>query len=527
MTRNRVWIAVVAGFVLSSANLVYAQNVTPSTNSDAMVDVLKTLETKGVITPQEFEALKAKVTKDEQKAAEAQQAVVQQAVQQAAPQLRTVAMPAQEGAADNNVTMMANGVGFHAGRFDVSISGEINGFYVHDRPTRKFDATGCLLCQVSTDSRSSSSVRSGLLPGDLSFKISTQEHGWDVAVFFGIWPAIQNNNNVASVETGLLPGTQAGGTPGIDFRQQFATLGHPHFGTLKIGRDLGLFGQEAILSDMTLLGVGSTNGGNANPNNVTFGRIGVGYLYTDFLSQVTYSTPTSHGLQAAFGVMAPFNDPLAFTNGPAFGGIVPNALNGSSSLVSNLNGHGQPMFQGKLAYSTGKYRVKAKVWSNFVTQSQQASVAIGTLAAGDSIRTWGVDYGTSLTFHGLNLVGYGYNGWGLGTTALLFGGVGLNSAGSPEVRPSQGYYGQATYTIHKVTVGASYGQSNLSAANATDAANMPASLIRNNTSYIGQFRYAVTKWDNLVAEYDHTTSEIRTGVKGGDDGISLGTIVFF
>ena len=51
MTRNRVWIAVVAGFVLSFANLVYAQNVTPSTNnSDAMVDVLKTLETKGVIT---------------------------------------------------------------------------------------------------------------------------------------------------------------------------------------------------------------------------------------------------------------------------------------------------------------------------------------------------------------------------------------------------------------------------------------------------------------------------------------------
>ena len=94
MRRNRVWIAAVAGFVLSFANLVYAQNVTPSTNnSDAMVDVLKTLETKGVITHEEFEALKAKVTKDEQKAAEQQQAVVQQAVQQSAPQLRSVAMP--------------------------------------------------------------------------------------------------------------------------------------------------------------------------------------------------------------------------------------------------------------------------------------------------------------------------------------------------------------------------------------------------------------------------------------------------
>ena len=53
-------------------------------------------------------------------------------------------------------------------------------------------------------------------------------------------------------------GTGALGVPGIDFRQQFATLGQAHFGTLKIGRDLGLFGQEAILNDMTLLGAGST-----------------------------------------------------------------------------------------------------------------------------------------------------------------------------------------------------------------------------------------------------------------------------
>jgi predicted porin len=520
MSKNRVWIAVVAGFVLSFANLAYAQSVTTSTtNPNAMLDVLKTLETKGVLTPQEYEALKEKVTKDQQKAVVEQQAAVQQAVQEAAPQLKTVAMQDEDSKAANVVTAMDSGVGFHAGRFDVQFSGEINGFYVHDRPTRKFDGTACVLCQVSADARSSSSIRSGLLPGDLSIKISTQERGWDVAVFFGIWPAIQNNNNVASVETGLLPGTLAGGTSGIDFRQQFATLGHHGFGTLKIGRDLGLFGQEAILSDMTLLGVGSTNAGNANPNNVAFGRIGVGYVYTDFLPQITYSTPANHGLMAALGIMAPLDDPLAFLNAPAFGPSVGR---------SNLNGHGQPMIQGKLAYSTGHYKVKAKFWANGMTQSEQASVAIGTLAAGDSIRAWGVDYGTSLTFHGLNLVGYGYNGRGLGTTALLFGGVGVNSAfTAPETRPSQGYYAQGTYTIHKATFGASYGQSNLSAANATDALNMLGVMIRNNTSYIGQFRYAVTKWDNLVAEYDHTTSENRDRVKGADDGISLGTIVFF
>ena len=148
MTRNRVWIAVVAGFVLSFANLVYAQNVTPSTNSDAMVDVLKTLETKGVITHEEFEALKAKVTKDEQKAAAAQQEVVQQAVQQTVqqvgPQLRSVAMPADaETQVANVVTAMDSGVGFHAGRFDISFSGEVNGFSVHDRADNSHGLAGC------------------------------------------------------------------------------------------------------------------------------------------------------------------------------------------------------------------------------------------------------------------------------------------------------------------------------------------------------------------------------------------------
>ncbi len=179
--KNRVWIAAVACLVLCFANLVYAESA-PGTNADAMVDVLKTLESKGVLTHQEFETLKQKL------AAEAE-------AQKAAPQLRTVAMQeAAEGKAMNVVSAMDSGVGFHAGRFDIAFSGEVNGFYVNDRPDHNLAFAGCLLCQVNTDAGRSSSIRSGLLPSDLSVKISTQEHGWDVAVFFGLWPAIQNSN---------------------------------------------------------------------------------------------------------------------------------------------------------------------------------------------------------------------------------------------------------------------------------------------------------------------------------------------
>jgi len=523
MTRNRVWIAVVAGFVLSFANLVYAQNVTTSTtNSDAMLDVLKTLETKGVLTPQEYEALKSKVTKDEQataaKQAAEQQAAVQQAVQQVTPQLKTVAMRPDDVAPENNVTMMGSGIGFHTGRWDFSVSGEVNGFYVHDRadnPTFTDTITGgatsnaiasCGLCEASTFAQPSSSIRSGLLPGDISFKISTQEKGWDVAVFFGIWPGIQNSQ-VVTINNNLLGGVYALGTPGIDFRQQFATLGRAHVGTLKIGRDLGFFGQEAILNDMTLLGAGTPNG-NVGPGSVTLGRIGVGYVYTDFMPQISYTSPSAHGLQGAFGIFQALDDPFS---------------------PVGLFAHGQPMFQGKVTYTAPlKGSAKVKVWTNFITQSEEAgpgnTVANNNgVSAGNSIRMWGVDYGAKVGWHGLGLVAYGYNGSGLGALGLLYGGVGLDSLGNATTRSSSGYYFQPSYTYHKAFFGYSYGQSILDEASSFDT----VAPLRANSSHIAQFRYAVTSWDNLVAEWSHTRSEAQGGATATSDAIALGTIVFF
>ena len=45
-----------------------------------------------------------------------------------------------------------------------------------------------------------------------------------------------------------------------------------------MGKELGLFQRGNILNDMTLLGVGVGGGGRGT----ALGRIGYGYLYTDF-----------------------------------------------------------------------------------------------------------------------------------------------------------------------------------------------------------------------------------------------------
>jgi len=62
---------------------------------------------------------------------------------------------------------------------------------------------------------------------------------------------------------------------------------------VKLGRDIGIFGKDAILDDMTLLGVGTAGPTNVAPSNTSLGRIGIGYIYTDWEPQITYTTPTT------------------------------------------------------------------------------------------------------------------------------------------------------------------------------------------------------------------------------------------
>ena len=94
------------------------------------------------------------------------------------------------------------------------------------------------------------------------------------------------------------------GQGSVNFRQVFLTMGHDDWGTFKIGRDLGVFGSDAILQDMTLLGVGP---GAYGGGHTTLGRIGFGYLYADWKSQLTYISPNWDG----FSFTAAITDPWA------------------------------------------------------------------------------------------------------------------------------------------------------------------------------------------------------------------------
>ncbi len=300
MATNR-WFVLLVGIAVTFATLAYAgpaptatrttdTAAAAATSADTVTALLDGLQTMGVVTSAQHDALKQKMAAaGTTNAARAdalleglqnmgvvtpeQSATLKQRIETAPDaQLTNASLSSQEagaGPAQPLVTFIPGQVGIHAGKYDFTVSGEFNAFYDHDRPDRSGRYAGALGL-ASTNAVPSSSIRDGLLPGCLTFNMSTHEAGWDVGVTFGMWPEVQNNSSspVAAHLTGSPNNFGAGApqalsTPGIDFRQQFVTIGKAKYGTVKIGRDTGLFGRDAIFNDFTLMGAG-TNFGSFN-----------------------------------------------------------------------------------------------------------------------------------------------------------------------------------------------------------------------------------------------------------------------
>jgi hypothetical protein len=470
-----------------------AQSAGANSSGDGLSELLEVLRANGAINQQQYETLRQRIGP----AATTPTGPPHELVEAASPEAQG-APAAKANPNPKIITMMDKGVGVHVGAVDVTISGEINGFYDHDRVSKSAAVIDGGL--ASTGNTDSSSVRNGLLPGNFSINLATHQMGYDVGVTFGFYPGLNSVSGVGGANSAGNPA--ALGTTGIDFRQQFATVGKKPMGTFKVGRDIGLFGQEAILNDFSLLGVGST-GGNIAPSNTSLGRIGIGYVYTDFIPQITYTSPMFSGLQAAIGVFSPL-DSVNF-----------------SGTSGTLTAHDAPQLQAKLTYKIADtYPVKVKLWTNVVTQSLQSNAPNQALMVGNGVEGTGLDYGGKLTWGGANLVAYGYYGWGLGTTGLFFDAV----TPTGQARNSYGYYIQPTYTFAgKFTVGASYGLSHLSLA----PGEVNPDLLDNNASEIGGVRYKLTDWVNLVAEYTHTRSSAHSGSSATSDSVAVGSILFF
>jgi predicted porin len=366
----------------------------------------------------------------------------------------------------------------------LDINGTINGYYVNRESETTTRATG-----VTTKS-TNSELTNGLLPGWINFIATTQAEGQDIKAHISFAPGINNNSTIIG-----LPGNANAGAGTInpysqvDTRNVYFQFGNKDWGSLKFGRDIGLFGQTIILSDMTLIGVGGTTDAGI-PFNTTFGMIAHGYMYTGFQPQITYSTPNLSGFSASVGIFQPSK----------FAGDEAKS----------------PGYQGMAAYDwTGA--APGKVWAGLI--SQNTSCSTGGVCPKKPFSANGQELGAKIGVGDFEAVGYVFSGDGLGLSTV---GAQFNrgSDGNGNRVKSDGQFLQGTYKFGANKLGVNYGQNK-------DKDGGLAGEITNKAYTVGLY-HTLNKYITLVAEYNQekiTDNDVRKDTK--NNSISLGGIIFF
>ena len=379
-----------------------------------------------------------------------------------------------------------------AGDWKFTATGNVNAHYIiskcDDNPGAVAGGLACTAAPTAEDT--SSSVSNGLLPASLGISASTTQSGYDLGVTFGLYPGISTNDsgspNLQDPPNANSPNT-ALGTTGLDVRQVFLTFGNERMGTVLAGRNIGLFGQDAILGDMTLIGVGAGGGDHAAPANTSLGSIGLGYIYTDWLAQINYTTPDFNGLKFTIGIFDPL-EPL----GPD---STPKAA---------------PGFHGKVAWTINP---NVYLSATFLQQKQE-----GVTDASDFDST-AFDIGGKFKAGPAEFLAYYYNGSGAGTTGLFV----LASDGLGHERDSDGFLAQVTFTAGKTKFGLNYGESNLDLA----SGELNGTLVQKNSKYTLGVYHKTTENLTLLAELTDIKSEAQNGVENKAKTFNVGAFLAF
>ena len=377
------------------------------------------------------------------------------------------------------------GIMIPAGDWTLDIGGIVNAYYTTTRNSG--DAVG-LGGALENGYDRENNITTGLLPNYLSVSGKTRQNDLDVGFTISINPG--SSTTKAGEQNN--PNNQ-------ENRQAFLTFGDKSWGSIKVGKDLGIFASDAILNDMTLLGVGSGAGLLAG-NTTTLGRIGTGFIYADWKAQIAYSSPNWNGFSFTAGLTQAFD------------------AQGATPVDAAATGRegSMPAFEAKASYEWAG-DVAGKVWASALTQKLE-------LVAGGSERANAYDVGATVNLAGFGLTGYYYDGRAIGTTVQFAGA--LDASGNR--RDSKGGYVQGTYTLPGVgtKLGLSWGKSILEANNATSEGLLGLSDDVENTMWTVGAYHPLTKHLNLVAEYSDVKSEVND-LSGKSKTVSLGAILFF
>ena len=315
-------------------------------------------------------------------------------------------------------------------------------------------------------------IGNGLLPNGLVTSAASTQGGYDVKALIGIYNSTATDSAIGQNSV-------------VDVRQAYFTFGNAQMGTVKLGRDYGIFGANAILRDMTLLGAGAPVQATQR-GRVTLGHIGAGYTYLGNYGQMMYSTPKSaSGIGFDVGLMSPVADTPILAGAGLHRQVEPASAGAADVRAGRLQG---------------------------LARRQVAEVHLGHARRErpdhDRRRSWA----RSFTAGAAGLLVNAQGGKALGI---------LSDADQGDTK-SKNYLVQGTFkTSDKLKLGASYGISE------NDDNTAGTRGLKSNANLTLGAYYSLNSLITLVAEVGQTRSKSFSGLSTRMNGVSLGGIIFF
>ena len=364
-----------------------------------------------------------------------------------------------------------------AGDWDLGLSGNVNTFYTTSHCNASDQQTGGktlagVACGDATDSQT---VSNGLLPAALNFSAKTKQNGYDLSgnvnVYYGT--ASQGDNTSGDA---LKFST-------VDARQIYLTFGNEKMGTVKAGRDFGLFGFDSIINDMSLPATGAMIGASKF-GHTTLGGLGYGYVYTDRLSQINWTSPKKNGVEATVGIFNPMH-----------------GLESAGTATKS----GQVGVHGKVSYSWDKGNgVKGTVSASGLSQKVK-------LASGKQSEIQGVDVFGKVDVNKASFAASAFQGKGMDTLGLggvLYPGFDSTTGSAEKVK---GYMAQATYKVNKTKYGVNYAQSKQTNLNKVKNDKLTVGAYHNLTDNLTLMAEVSKQKSNLTGVGTDKSSNISVG----------------
>ena len=365
-----------------------------------------------------------------------------------------------------------------------------------------FETNGAVM-GAGTDS---TGVVTGLLPNvwGMTLKAPTN-NGLDMQARLGLYTHMNGGNNAL-------------GNGQINLREtNFSVSGS--FGTILVGRSLGIYSSSGILNDMLLFGVGAAP--SADNSNTTLGRIGLGYLYTDFQPQISWTTPGFGPIGFKVGLFDP-NDVIS--------------VNSAADATENVT----PRVEAQATFATEVSGVSANFWvegsyqnTEFTAAAASTCNAIPTTGAQagspvnsncDDVDSAGVAAGTKLSIGNFSIVASGWYGSGMGMRGQHSEGA-LDAVGKPF--QSYGGYLQGTADLGGGTnVGYSYG-GNYKLQTGNEISSTAVAEVNFNDMHSVMVWHNVNDSFRLIAEGGYVRQAFHMGGANEDTFGGVGAFFFW